>query len=101
VHQLSKTAVPEFAYAPRIWYGCLNPKVRLYNDISLRYVLARFCLIMNYVQPAEVTEYASGSTPAGWELEKKNEWALGSDAGYIATSTSPCLSTGGGQALAC
>jgi hypothetical protein len=30
---------------------------------------------MNYVQPAEVTEYASGSTPAGWELEKKNELA--------------------------
>jgi hypothetical protein len=56
---------------------------------------------MIYVQPAEVTEYASGSTPAGWEPEKKNERALGSDAGYIVTSPSPCLSTGGGQALAC
>jgi hypothetical protein len=69
--------------------------------MSLRYVLARFCLMMNYVQSAETTEYASGITPAGRELEEKNERALRSDAGYITTLTSSCSSTGGGQSLAC
>ena len=28
------------------WYGCRNPKVMQYRDISLRYAFALFCLML-------------------------------------------------------